>query len=190
MAKLYAHWITLNYRDSYNIFACSGILFNHESPLRGEEFVTRKISLSVARIKLGLMQCLELGNIDAKRDWGFASEYVDGMWRMLQADAPDNYVLATEYMETIRNFLVLAFKCADMEIEFSGSGVDEVARDKQTNNVVMQINPKFYRPLDIDLLVGNPQKTEKLLGWKAKTRLEELCQMMVDADMARVRNNL
>ncbi|MDL2403909.1 GDP-mannose 4,6-dehydratase [Rhizobium mayense] len=186
VAKLYAHWLTLNYRESYDIFACSGILFNHESPLRGEEFVTRKITSSVAKIKLGLLDVLELGNLDAKRDWGFAREYVEGMWRMLQADQPDTYVLASGRTETIRDFLKMAFKSAGMEVEFSGSDLDEIATDTKTGKVVVRINPKFFRPAEVDLLIGNPAKARETLGWEANCTLEELCQMMVDFDLKKL----
>ncbi len=184
-AKLYAHWMTINYRESYNIFACSGILFNHESPLRGREFVTRKITDSVAKIALGKLDCLELGNIDAKRDWGFAKEYVEGMWRMLQANEPDTYVLATNRTETVRDFVRLAFKATNVEIEFHGSAENETAIDVATGATVMRINPKFYRPAEVELLIGNPEKAKTALGWEPKTTLEELCQMMVDADVRR-----
>jgi len=187
VAKLYAHWITLNYQEAYDIFGCCGILFNHESPLRGKEFVTRKITSSVARIKLGMQECLELGNLYAKRDWGFAKEYVEGMWRMLQADTPDTYVLATGRTETIRDFLKMAFKCADMEVEFSGSDLDEIATDTKTNKVVMRINPKFFRPTEVDLLIGNPKKAKEKLGWEVKTTLEMLCQAMIDFDLRKVK---
>ena len=185
VAKLYAHWITVNYRESYDIFGCSGILFNHESPLRGREFVTRKITDSVAKIKLGMLDCLELGNIDAKRDWGFAREYVEGMWRMLQADQPDTYVLATNRTETVRDFVEMAFKAAGIEVAFSGEAEQETATDVATGKVVMRINPRFYRPAEVDLLIGNPAKAKADLGWEPKTTLEELCRMMVEADLRR-----
>ncbi len=185
VAKLYAHWMTINYRESYGIFGCSGILFNHESPLRGREFVTRKITDSVAKIKLGLLDVLELGNIDAKRDWGFAKEYVEGMWRMLQADEPDVFVLATNRTETVRDFVTLAFKAADIELQWSGSGEKEQAIDASTGKVVVRVNPKYYRPAEVDLLIGNPQKAREVLGWEPKTTLEQLCRMMVEADMRR-----
>lgn len=185
VAKLYAHWMTINYRESYGIFGCSGILFNHESPLRGREFVTRKITDSVAKIKLGQLDVLELGNIDAKRDWGFAKEYVEGMWRMLQADEPDVFVLATNRTETVRDFVTLAFKAADIELQWKGTGEQEEAIDAATGKVVMRVNPKFYRPAEVDLLIGNPQKAKEVLGWEPKTSLEQLCQMMVEADLRR-----
>lgn len=185
VAKLYAHWMTINYRESYGIFGCSGILFNHESPLRGREFVTRKITDSVAKIKLGQLDVLELGNIDAKRDWGFAKEYVEGMWRMLQADEPDVFVLATNRTETVRDFVTLAFKAVDVELQWEGSGEQEQALDAATGKVVMRVNPKFYRPAEVDLLIGDPQKAKDVLGWEPKTSLEQLCRMMVDADLRR-----
>jgi GDPmannose 4,6-dehydratase len=185
VAKLYAHWITVNYRESYGIFGSSGILFNHESPLRGREFVTRKITDSVAKIKLGKLDCLELGNIDAKRDWGFAKEYIDGMWRMLQADAPDTFVLATNRTETVRDFVAMAFKAAGIEVEFRGTDESETAVDVATGRTVMRINPDFYRPAEVDLLIGDPAKAREVLGWEPKTNLEELCRMMVEADLRR-----
>lgn len=183
VAKLYAHWITLNYQESYDIFASSGILFNHESPLRGEEFVTRKITSSIARIKHGKQDCLELGNLDAKRDWGFAKDYVEGMWRMLQVDKPDTYVLATGRTETIRDFLKMALKYAGMNVEFSGNGLDEVVVDKKTGKTIVKINPEYFRPAEVDLLIGNPEKAKENLGWEANTSLEELCQMMLKFDL-------
>lgn len=185
VAKLYAHWITVNYRESYNIFGSSGILFNHESPLRGREFVTRKITDSVAKIKLGQLDVLELGNLDAKRDWGFAKEYVEGMWRMLQADEPDTFVLATNRTETVRDFVKMAFKGAGIDVEFRGSDIREVAVDAATGKTVVRINEKFHRPAEVDLLIGNPTKAERILGWKPQTTLEQLCQMMVEADLKR-----
>jgi GDPmannose 4,6-dehydratase len=185
VAKLYAHWITVNYRESYDIFGSSGILFNHESPLRGREFVTRKITDGVARIKLGKMDTMRLGNLDAKRDWGFAKEYVDGMWRMLQAEEPDTYVLATNRTETVRDFVRMAFAAADIDLEFSGSDGQEVAVDKATGKTVVKVDPRFYRPAEVDLLIGNPAKAREKLGWKPTTSLEELCRMMVEADLRR-----
>ena len=185
VAKLYAHWITVNYRESYDIFGSSGILFNHESPLRGREFVTRKITDSVAKIKLGKLESLELGNLDAKRDWGFAKEYVEGMWRMLQADQPDTYVLATNRTETVRDFVSMAFKAAGIEVEFRGKDTEETAIDTATGKTVMRINPQFHRPAEVDLLIGDPAKAKADLGWEPKTTLEELCKMMVEADLRR-----
>jgi GDPmannose 4,6-dehydratase len=185
VAKLYAHWMTINYRESYDMFGASGILFNHESPLRGLEFVTRKITDGVAKIKLGKMECLELGNLDAKRDWGYAKDYVDGMWRMLQADVPDTYVLATGRTETVRDFVNMAFKGAGIELRFEGKDENEIAIDVSTGKTLMRINPKCYRPAEVELLIGDPAKAKEDLGWEATVSLEELCQMMVTADMAR-----
>lgn len=185
VAKLYAHWMTINYRESYNIFASSGILFNHESPLRGREFVTRKITDTVAKIKLGLQDCLELGNLDSKRDWGFAKDYVDGMWRMLQADSADTFVLATNRTETVRDFVMMAFKAAGFELKFEGNGECEKGIDINSGKVLVKVNPKFYRPAEVDLLIGNPQKAKDILGWSPTTTLEELCTMMVEADINR-----
>ncbi|MDR0241791.1 MAG: GDP-mannose 4,6-dehydratase [Burkholderia sp.] len=185
VAKLYAHWITVNYRESYDIFGCSGILFNHESPLRGREFVTRKITDSVAKIKLGQLDMLELGNMDAKRDWGFAKEYVEGMWRMLQVDEPDTFVLATNRTETVRDFVRMAFKATGVDLEFKGSDEQEIAVDVATGKTVVRVNPKFHRPAEVDLLIGNPEKAKQKLGWEPKTTLEELCAMMVEADLRR-----
>lgn len=186
VAKLYAHWMTVNYRESYDIFASSGILFNHESPLRGLEFVTRKITDAVARIKLGKLDVLELGNIDAKRDWGFAKDYVDGMWRMLQADEPDNFVLATNRTVTVRQFVELSFQTVGISISFEGTGAEEKAIDLSTGNVVMQVNKDFYRPSEVELLIGDASKAKTKLGWEAKTSLEDLCKMMVASDLDRV----
>lgn len=185
VAKLYAHWMTINYRESYNIFAAIGILFNHESPLRGKEFVTRKITDSVAKIKLGLMDVLELGNLDAKRDWGYAKEYVEGMYLMLQADEPETYVLATNRTETVRDFVTMAFKAAGIEIEYQGSDENEVGLDKSTGKVIMRVNSAYYRPAEVELLIGNAEKVKKELGWEAKTSLEDLCKLMVEADLRR-----
>lgn len=185
VAKLYAHWMTVNYRESYDIFGSSGILFNHESPLRGREFVTRKITDAVAKIKLGKLDVLELGNIDAKRDWGFAKEYVEGMWRMLQADQPDTFVLATNRTETVRDFVRMAFKGAGVDVDFRGQAENETAVDVATGKTVMRVNPRFYRPAEVDLLIGNPARAKAKLGWEPKTTLEQLCQMMVEADMRR-----
>lgn len=185
VAKLYAHWMVINYRESYEIFATSGILFNHESPLRGREFVTRKITDTVAKIKLGEEKLLELGNMDAKRDWGFAKDYVEGMWRMLQVDKPDTFILATNRTETVRDFVTMAFKAVNIELDWSGSAEREIAVDKRTGEVVVKVNPKFYRPAEVELLIGNPQKAKDILGWEPKTTLEELCSMMVEADLRR-----
>lgn len=185
VAKLYAHWMTINYAESYDIFGSCGILFNHESPLRGQEFVTRKITHSVARIKLGLQDTLKLGNLDAKRDWGFAKEYVEGMWRMLQADSPDTYVLATSRTETVRDFVTMAFKAAGIDIEYSGIGLDEIGVDVVTGKTILSIDSQLHRPAEVDLLIGSAGKAAKQLGWVPKTTLEELCAMMVEADLRR-----
>ena len=185
VAKLYAHWMTINYRESYDIFGASGILFNHESPLRGREFVTRKITDSMAKMKLGKLSVLELGNIDAKRDWGFAKEYVEGMWRMLQADKPETYVLATNRTETVRDFVAMAGRAAGFELEFSGKGEGEVAIDRKSGRTLVRVNPRFYRPAEVELLIGDPAKAHQELGWAPSTTLEQLCQMMVTADLRR-----
>jgi GDPmannose 4,6-dehydratase len=185
VAKLYAHWMTINYRESYGIFASSGILFNHESPLRGQEFVTRKITDSIAKIKLGKLDLLELGNLDAKRDWGYAEEYVEGMWKMLQADIPDTYVLATNRTETVRDFVAMAAKAAGMQLTFQGSGEGEVGIDVASGKTIVSVNPKFYRPAEVDLLIGCAEKAKNDLGWEPKTTLEQLCAMMVEADIRR-----
>jgi GDPmannose 4,6-dehydratase len=185
VAKLYAHWMTVNYRESYGIFGSSGILFNHESPLRGREFVTRKITDSVAKIVLNKLEVIELGNLDAKRDWGFAREYVEGMWRILQANEPDTFVLATNRTETVRDFVTMAFKAAGIDIEFKGQGEQETGVCTRTGKTLVRISPKFYRPAEVELLIGDPSKARDQLGWKAETTLEQLCQMMVDADLRR-----
>jgi GDPmannose 4,6-dehydratase len=185
VAKLYAHWLTINYRESYDIFGCSGILFNHESPLRGREFVTRKITDSVAKIHLGKLEHLELGNIDAKRDWGFAKDYVEGMRLMLQHHVADTYVLATNRTETVRDFLEMSFRQTGIDIDWAGSAEDEVGRNSATGKVVVRINPQFYRPAEVELLIGDPAKAKADLGWEPATTLEELCAMMVDADIRR-----
>ena len=185
VAKLYAHWITVNYRESYGIFGTSGILFNHESPLRGREFVTRKITDGVAKIKLGKLEVLELGNLDAKRDWGFAKEYVEGMHRMLQAPEPDTFVLATNRTETVRDFVAMAFKAIGISLDWRGSGVDEQGVDSATGKTLVRVNSKFYRPAEVDLLIGDPSHARERLGWSPKTTLEELCAMMVEADLRR-----
>jgi GDPmannose 4,6-dehydratase len=185
VAKLYAHWMTINYRESYNIFGCSGILFNHESPLRGCEFVTRKITDSIAKIKLGKLDVLELGNLDAKRDWGYAKDYVEGMWRMLQADKPDTYVLATNRTETVRDFVTMAAKAAGFSMAWQGKDENEIGIDVSTGKTLVCISPIFYRPAEVELLIGNPEKARRDLGWEPKTTLEQLCQMMVEADIRR-----
>ena len=185
VAKLYAHWMTVNYRESYGIFGTSGILFNHESPLRGREFLTRKVSDSIAKIKLGKLDVLELGNMDAKRDWGFAKEYVEGMWRMLQADEPDTYVLATNRTVTVRNFVEMAGKAAGYDLQWEGKEENEIGIDRISGRTLVRVNPKFYRPAEVDLLIGDPEKAKRVLGWEPTTNLEQLCQMMVEADIRR-----
>ena len=183
VAKLYGHWITKNYRESYNLFACSGILFNHESERRGKEFVTRKITNAVARIKQGIQDCVELGNLDSKRDWGHSKDYVHAMWLMLQQDTPDDYVIATNETRTVREFVDTAFACAGIEIEWSGKGVNETGTDKATGKVVVKVNPEFFRPAEVDILLGNPSKAEKTLGWKREIPFQELVSRMVKNDM-------
>lgn len=185
VAKLYAHWMTINYRESYDIFGTSGILFNHESPLRGREFVTRKITDTVAKITLGKQDVLELGNMDAKRDWGYAKDYVEGMYLMLQAKTPDTYVLATNRTETVRDFVTMAFKGVGTGLEWKGKDEHETAVDTKTGKTVVRVNPKFYRPAEVELLIGNPARAKADLGWEPKTTLEQLCAMMVEADMRR-----
>lgn len=187
-AKLYAHWMTVNYRESYGIFGASGILFNHESPLRGWEFVTRKITDGVAKIRLGKLDVLELGNLDAKRDWGYAPEYVEGMWRILQADEPGTYVLATGRTESVRDFVTLACRAADIELAWEGEGEQEQGIDTATGKLIVRINPKFYRPAEVDMLTGDAAKARDELGWEARTSLEDICRMMVEADLHRNAN--
>ncbi len=185
VAKLYAHWLTVNYRESYGIFGSSGILFNHESPLRGREFVTRKITDTVAKIHLGKASVLELGNLDAKRDWGFARDYVEGMRLILQHKVADTFVLATNRTETVRLFVEMSFKHVGVEIDWSGTDEDEVGRCRKTGAVLVRVNPAFYRPAEVDLLIGNAAKAKAELGWEATATLEELCAMMVEADLRR-----
>jgi len=188
VAKLYAHWMTINYRESYDIFGVSGILFNHESPLRGLEFVTRKITDGIARISLGQQSVLELGNMDAKRDWGFAKDYVEGMYLMLQAKKPDTYVLATNRTETIREFVSMSCKAVGINVEWNGTGENETATDTVTGNTIVKVNPKFYRPAEVNILIGDHGKAKKDLGWEPNTNLEDLCSMMINADLQRNAN--
>lgn len=190
VAKLYGHWITKNYRESYDLYACSGILFNHESERRGKEFVTRKITDAVARIKLGVQDHLELGNMDSKRDWGHSKDYVKAMWLMLQQDSADDYVIATNETRTVREFVEIAFSHVGIEVEWSGTGVDEVGRDKATGKVIVKVNPKFFRPAEVDILLGNPAKAVAKLGWKREIPFSELVKRMVENDMKLVEKEI
>lgn len=190
IAKLYAHWSAINYRESYGMFAATGIMFNHESPLRGREFVTRKITDSFAKIRLGLLDVLELGCLDARRDWGFAPEYVEAMWQMLQADAADTYVLATNRAETVRTFASLAANAAGFDLEWSGRGEAEIGVDRRSGRTLVTLNPQFYRPPEINPLIGDPQKAKNTLGWVPRTSLEAICSMMVEADIRRNQQGL
>lgn len=186
VAKLYSYWITVNYRESYNLFACNGILFNHESPRRGETFVTRKITRAVASIMAGRQEKLSLGNMDAKRDWGFAGDYVVGMWMILQQNKPGDYVLATNETHTVREFVELSFKEVGIEIEWKGTGVNEKGHDKATGKVLVDVNPRYFRPAEVELLWGDSTKAEKELGWERKVSFEGLVKMMVDSDMKEI----
>ena len=188
VAKLYGFWITKNYREAYDIFGCNGILFNHESPRRGETFVTRKITMAATAIKVGLQDKLYLGNIDSKRDWGFAKDYVEGMWMMLQRDKADDFVLATGETHTVREFVELTFKELGMEIEWKGSGVDEKGIDKATGKILIEIDPRYFRPTEVDLLLGDASKAEREIGWKPKTKFYELVSMMTKADLELMQN--
>jgi GDPmannose 4,6-dehydratase len=183
VAKVYGHWITKNYRESYDMYACSGILFNHESERRGLEFVTRKITDAVARIKLEVQDCLELGSMDAKRDWGHSKDYVNAMWLMLQQEKADDYVIATNETRTVREFVEIAFSHVDIDVEWKGTGVDEIGIDKATGKTVVRVNPKFFRPAEVEVLLGNPEKAEKALGWKREIPFSELVKRMIDNDM-------
>jgi len=183
VAKLYGFWIVKNYRESYGMHASNGILFNHESPLRGETFVTRKITRAVAQIQLGLSDCLYLGNLDAKRDWGHAKDYVEGMWRMLQQDEPDDYVLATGRTVAIRDFVNMSFAEVGRTLEWKGSGVDEVGICTETGKTLVQVDPRYFRPAEVDLLVGDASKAKRVLGWEPTHTLEQLCSEMVAADL-------
>jgi len=182
-AKLYAYWIVKNYREAYNIFACNGILFNHESPRRGQTFVTRKITMALCNIKLGNQEKLYLGNMDAKRDWGYAKEYVESMWLMLQQDKPDDYVVATGETHTVREFVEESCKVLDMEIKWKGSGLKEKGVDKKTGKTIIEIDPQYFRPTEVDLLLGDPTKAKKILGWKAKTKFKDLVKIMIESDL-------
>ena len=189
VAKLYGHWITKNYRESYDMYACSGILFNHESERRGKEFVTRKITDAVARIKLGVQDVLELGNLDAKRDWGHAKDYVKAMWLMLQQDKADDYVIATNETRTVREFVEKAFNYVGIDIVWEGKEVNEVGKDSKTGKIVVRVNPEFFRPAEVDILIGNPVKAEKVLGWKREISFTELVERMVENDLELLKNN-
>ncbi len=190
VAKLYAYWIAVNYRESYGAFACNGILFNHESPLRGETFVTRKITRAAARIRHGLEQNLFVGNLGAQRDWGHAREFVEGMWRILQAPAPDDFVLATGRTTTVRDFILLAFRFAGIELEFRGDGRDEHAVDKATRQTLVRVDPRYFRPAEVELLIGDATKARTMLGWEPKIDVTELCHEMVEADLQRAREEV
>ncbi|RNI15805.1 GDP-mannose 4,6-dehydratase [Methanohalophilus sp. RSK] len=185
-AKLYAYWITINYREAYGMYACNGILFNHESPIRGETFVTRKITMAVANIKKGLQERLYLGNMDAKRDWGFAGDYVKAMWLMLQQEEPEDFVIATGETHSVREFVELAFREVGIDIEWKGEGVDEVGADRVTGRVLVEIDPRYYRPTEVELLIGDPSKAREKLGWNSNVGFEELVNMMVKGDMGKL----
>lgn len=190
VAKLYGHWITKNYRESYNMYACSGILFNHESPRRGKEFVTRKITDAVARIRYGLQEILYLGNLEAKRDWGFAGDYVKAMWLMLQQEEADDFVVATGEAHTVKEFVELAFKHADIEIEWTGRGVEEKGINKATGKVVVEVDSKFFRPAEVDILLGSPEKAQKKLAWTREISFEQLVKMMTKNDLEKVKSEV
>lgn len=190
VAKLYGHWITKNYRESYGMYACSGILFNHESERRGKEFVTRKITDAVARIKLGIQDCIELGNLDSKRDWGHSKDYVYAMWLMLQQDNADDYVIATNETRTVREFVESAFSVVGITVEWTGTGAEETGKDKATGKIIVKVNKKFFRPAEVDILLGNPEKAEKILGWKRNISFHELVERMVNQDLELVKKEM
>jgi len=190
VAKLYGHWITKNYRESYDMYACSGILFNHESERRGKEFVTRKITDAVARIKLGVQEYMELGNMDSKRDWGHSKDYVYAMWLMLQQEEPDDYVVATNETRTVREFVEVAFSKVGITVEWTGEGVDEIGKDTATGKVIVKINKDFFRPAEVDILIGDPTKAEKQLNWKRQISFDELVERMVNNDLELVRKEI
>jgi GDPmannose 4,6-dehydratase len=186
VSKLYGHWLTKNYRESYDLYACSGILFNHESERRGKEFVTRKITQAIANIKKGNQDWVELGNMDAKRDWGHSADYVNAMYLMLQQETPDDFVVATGETRTVREFVSTAFGYAGIDVEFFGTGVEEIGKDKKTGKIVVKVNPKFFRPAEVELLLGNPKKAETILGWERKVSFDELVRRMVEHDLSQV----
>lgn len=188
VSKLFAHWSTVNYREAYGLFAASGILFNHESPLRGQNFVTRKITNAAARIKLGLQDVLELGNLDAQRDWGFAKDYVEGMVKIVEHPVSETFVLATGRTYPVREFVALAFKHVEIDLAFEGTGVDEIGRCTKTGRTLVRVNPEFFRPAEVELLIGDAGKAKRELGWEATMGLEELCRLMVEADLRRNRD--
>ncbi len=189
-AKLYAYWVTVNYREAYNLFACNGILFNHESPRRGKTFVTRKITIAASKIKLGILDKLYLGNIDAKRDWGYAPEYVDSMWRMLQQEKPDDYVVATGETHTVKEFCEAAFNELDIELSWEGADVEGRGINAKTGKTIIEIDPKYFRPSEVDILVGDPSKALKELDWEAKVKFEELVKIMVKSDYEEINKSL
>ncbi|MDT3698290.1 MAG: GDP-mannose 4,6-dehydratase [Thermincola sp.] len=190
VAKMYSYWITVNYREAYNIFGCNGILFNHESPLRGETFVTRKITRAIARIKLGLHDKIYLGNLNAKRDWGYAADYVEAMWLMLQQKEPDDYVVATGETHSVREFAEAAFARVGIDIEWQGEGVEEKGLDKATGQILVEVDPRYFRPTEVDILLGDPTKAREKLGWQPKVTFRELVEMMVDADLEEAKKDL
>jgi len=189
VAKLYAYWITVNYREAYNIFACNGILFNHESPIRGETFVTRKITRAAARISLGVQERLYLGNLDSKRDWGHADDYVEGMWRIMQHDKPDDFVLATGISTSIRDFTTQAFSEAGISLEWSGVGVDEVGKNAQTGKLLVSVDPTYFRPTEVDMLIGDATKAKEKLGWSPTCDLKQLISEMISSDLEEARKD-
>ncbi|MCL4439105.1 MAG: GDP-mannose 4,6-dehydratase [Firmicutes bacterium] len=190
VAKLYSYWITVNYREAYNIFGCNGILFNHESPLRGETFVTRKITRAIARIKLGLQEKIYLGNMNAKRDWGHAADYVEAMWLILQQDKPDDYVIATGETHSVREFVELAFAQVGIEMVWQGEGISEQGVDKATGKILVEVDPRYFRPTEVELLLGDPSKAKQQLGWEPKVTFRELVQTMVEADLEEAQKDL
>ena len=187
VAKLFGHWMTINYREAYNMFACSGILFNHESPLRGEQFVTRKITIGLSKIKLGLQNCLELGNLDSKRDWGYAEDYVEAMFLMLQHHEPDNYVISTGETYSVKDFINAACDELNMDISWEGEGLNEVAIDQKNGQIIIKINPKYYRPTEVDILLGDSTKAKKILNWKPKTNFKDLVAKMIEYDYSKLK---